>query len=137
MQHVNAVRDILTEAVAWPVYVGEVPDGAPSLYGVLWPAVGNYARLPRLAGGSGELFTRLQLTVAGVNPSDVVGAMDRACGALHRTRPAIEGRRCGYIEQADDTAPDPPRPDPRGAAGGRLLYSAPLFFTLQSSAAST
>lgn len=138
--HAQAIIDRLREATAYTVYVDEVADDVPTYpYLVVWPVPG-LRPADRLRGYGGEITTRIQVTVAAETGIDLVGAADRATGVLHRWRPSIEGRVCGYVEQDQDVVPGTPTPTPvplidpkyRSLSGRKVIYT-PMFFTLFSS----
>lgn len=136
INHSDAVKSLLELAFTpyqYGLYVGETGDDPLYPYAVLWPTPGQRPA-DRLKGYGGEIVTREQVTCAGLSPDDATGIADRVSGALHRVRPTITGRVCGYIEQDQDAMPGPPLRDPRTVLGGRLAYFVPLFFTLRSSA---
>lgn len=137
--HAQAIVGRLKGATDYTVYLDEMGDDNPSYpYFVVWPVPGLRSA-DRLKGYGGDISTRIQVTVAALSGIDLVGAADRATLALHRWRPAIEGRRCGYVEQDQDVVPGTPTPTPvplidpkyRALAGQKIIYT-PLFFVLFS-----
>lgn len=141
--HAEAIIGRLKEVTSYTVFVDEVGGDMLSTaeypYYVVWPVPG-LRPADRLKGYGGDLVTRIQVTVAALTGIDLVGAADRATGALHRWRPVIEGRRCGWVEQDQDVVPGTPTPTPvplidpksRAVPGQKVIYT-PLFFTLFSS----
>lgn len=138
--HAQAIIDRLNDATDYTVYVDEMGDDEPTYpYLVVWPVPG-LRPVDRLKGYGGDLATRIQVTVAALSGIDLVGAADRTTGALHRWRPQIAGRMCGYVEQDQDVVPGTPTPTPvplidpkyRALPGQKIIYT-PLFFTLYSS----
>lgn len=132
--HCQAIKALLDPA-GFPVYLGEadIPDQPPFPYIVAWAAPGE--QIPgdtRMAGYSGSLTTRHQLTIAALTPLDVLGVAGRARRLLHRRRPQIVGRRCGDITQeAGPGAVPAVDPTVRGPQG-QPIYVAFQFYTLTS-----
>lgn len=137
--HAEAIVARLKEATSYTVYLDEMGEDDPTYpYCVVWPVPG-LRPADRLKGYGGEISTRIQITVAALSGIDLVGAADRTTGVLHRWRPQIEGRVCGYVEQDQDVVPGTPTPTPvplidpkyRALSGQKVVYT-PLFFTLFS-----
>lgn len=133
--HAQALADML-EPLPYTVFIGEVDDDSALEYPylVLWPP--PVARLTiTLAGYGGEAITTTQITAAGRDIREVLAALDRTAGLLHRRRPHIPGRRCGLIRQQPEV-PDAPQRDPQvTTTAGRPIYFGFLMFTFSSSPA--
>lgn len=132
--HAEAVRAML-EPAGYPVYLGEneIPDHPGFPYLVSWAATGSPIRADeRMAGYSGSIVTRHQVTIAALTVLDVIGAAARARNLLHRKRPTIAGRRCGDMSQ-EQGPPVTPIVDPTVTGPhGQRIYVAYLAFTLSS-----
>ncbi len=139
--HAMAVKARLEDVTPYQCWLGEVGADDPGYpYYVLWATPGLY-EMTRLSGYGGEITSRFQVTVAGLNPYDVTGAAARALKALSGWRPVIAGRRCGQVAQDQQIVPGTPTPtpppisDPKSRAlGGQSVFYTPLFIIVQSSA---
>jgi hypothetical protein len=134
VDHAAALHGMLTAAVEYTVYLGEVtdPDDALTLpYLVVWPPPPERPTLT-LGGYGGEITTTTQVTAVGRDVIETIAAMGRASFALHGQRPVIPGRECGLIGQVPGQLPTP-RPDERVRVDGRPVYVTFALFRLMSS----
>ncbi|MFI7608813.1 hypothetical protein ACIBTV_27385 [Micromonospora sp. NPDC049366] len=113
-------------------YLDDVPEPPAFPYVVFWSAPGTpVSEAERMAGWGQEVETVTQATVAGLTPTDVLGAVDRLALALHRRKPTIAGRQVGDF-QLDGAAARPDR-DPVPTPEGQVVWTTVLFFRLMSS----
>jgi len=144
-QHAHAVASMIETAVAgeaqdgrYAVFVGEVTtteDVTVYPYYVVWPPS---AMRPTntLAGYDSAAMSTIQVTAAGTSVNEVLSALDRAAGALHRQRPVVPGRVFGLIRQVPGTFPPAPTRDDRvHTPDGRPVFFSYALFVLYSTAA--
>lgn len=135
--HATAIRDLLTP-LPYTVYLGEITDPEDAIeypYLVVWPPPADRPA-NTINGYDSQATTVTQITAAGTSVDEVLAALDRAAGLLHRIRPAILGRQSAPLRQLPGGGPPQPQRDPKvRTLDGRPIYFSTAFYELHSTAA--